>query len=638
MIILLPLGGQGERFKKQNYELPKPLIKVLGTPIIFWLLDSLQFEKNTTVCIPYHKSLSKYGFEDLLKKNYPHLTFLFKSLESNTQGAVETILYGLIELHKFNYTDSNILCLDGDNFYKNYNIIKEWNKKNQIFVVEDETCRTCFSFVTFDKCTNQITNFKEKQRISNFACIGAYGFESWKVLHKMCDYLIYNEIKVLNEYYISLLISEMLMSKNVIFSVNIINKNNWICLGTPLDVIHFNERNDIKKESKRYCFDLDNTLVTFPYVINDYSTVHPIQNNINILKLIKSHGNTIIIYTSRGMKTHNNNVGKVIAEISKVTLDTLDKFEIPYDELYFGKPYADIYIDDLAVSSLHDMEKELGFYNKNMMIRDFNNIEKKNTIDVYRKSSHNLESEIFYYKNIPSNIREYFPALIKWDVNSKWYDMEKIKGLTISKLYVKYQLSESLLIRIVDNLHSIHNCMKVNEINSFISIYDNYLKKLKQRYDKNQYICFENSETYYTEICVELSEYEKADLGIAGVIHGDPVLTNILIDQEDYIKFIDMKGILGKTNTIYGDVMYDWAKIYQSLIGYDEIQEDIELEVDYKRPLILAFEKYVVNKMNSTNIMKHIKTITKSLLFTLLPLHSDISKCKQYYNLMQTIS
>lgn len=632
MIILLPLGGQGERFKKHNYTLPKPLIKVLGKPIIFWLLDSLQFQKDTIICIPYHKSLYKYRFESLLNKQYPHLNFLFKSLESNTNGAVETIFYGLNELHKLNYTDSNILCLDCDNFYNDYDIIKEWNKMNQVFVVNDETSRTCFSFVTFDENTNQIINFEEKQRISNFACTGAYGFESWKLLY---DNLINKEMKQRNEYYISLLISEMVMSKNFSFHVNVIKRNHWICLGTPLDLIHFNERNDISSETKTYCFELDNTLVTFPYVIDDYSTVRPIQNNINLLRLIRSRGNKIIIYTSRGMKTYNNNVGKITANISNITMRTLENFEIPYDELYFGKPHADFYIDDSAVSAFQDIEKELGFYNRKLMMRHFNNIEINNTIDIYRKSSHNLESEIFYYKNIPSCIREYFPALIKWDVNSKWYDMEKIKGLTISKLFLSYQLSEPLLLKILDKLDLIHNCI---EVNSSISIYDNYLKKMKQRYDKNSYTRFENTEAYYKRICIELSEYEKNDLGKAGVIHGDPVLTNILIDSEDNIKFIDMKGMLGATNTIYGDVMYDWAKIYQSLIGYDEIQEDIELEVEYKKPLIVAFEKYVVNKMNSTNILKHIKTITKSLLFTLLPLHSDISKCNQYYNLMQTIS
>ena len=39
MIVIIPLGGIGDRFKKNNYNEPKALINVLGKPIIFYLLD-----------------------------------------------------------------------------------------------------------------------------------------------------------------------------------------------------------------------------------------------------------------------------------------------------------------------------------------------------------------------------------------------------------------------------------------------------------------------------------------------------------------------------------------------------------------------------------------------------------------------
>jgi len=51
------------------------------------------------------------------------------------------------------------------------------------------------------------------------------------------------------------------------------------------------------------------------------------------------------------------------------------------------------------------------------------------------------------------------------------------------------------------------------------------------------------------------------------IIHGDQVFTNIIINNYDKIKFIDMRGKLGTELTICGDL----EKIYQSLIGYDEI-------------------------------------------------------------------
>jgi hypothetical protein len=49
------------------------------------------------------------------------------------------------------------------------------------------------------------------------------------------------------------------------------------------------------------------------------------------------------------MKTCEGNVGLVIARQGKVLLDWLDKHGIPYDEIHFGKPHADVYIDDNAL-------------------------------------------------------------------------------------------------------------------------------------------------------------------------------------------------------------------------------------------------------------------------------------------------
>ena len=49
------------------------------------------------------------------------------------------------------------------------------------------------------------------------------------------------------------------------------------------------------------------------------------------------------------MKSENGNIGRVNANIGKITFDTLEKYNIYYDEIYFGKPYADFYIDDLGI-------------------------------------------------------------------------------------------------------------------------------------------------------------------------------------------------------------------------------------------------------------------------------------------------
>lgn len=44
MNIIIPLGGKGERFYKEGFDKPKPLIKILSKPMIFHVIDRLVVE------------------------------------------------------------------------------------------------------------------------------------------------------------------------------------------------------------------------------------------------------------------------------------------------------------------------------------------------------------------------------------------------------------------------------------------------------------------------------------------------------------------------------------------------------------------------------------------------------------------
>jgi len=59
-----------------------------------------------------------------------------------------------------------------------------------------------------------------------------------------------------------------------------------------------------RKGSMRFCFDLDNCLVSYPQERGDYSTVHPLTRNIELVRDLKRAGHYIIIYTARRMRTH----------------------------------------------------------------------------------------------------------------------------------------------------------------------------------------------------------------------------------------------------------------------------------------------------------------------------------------------
>ena len=629
MIVIIPIGGVGERFKKKGYKKPKALINIYGKSIISYLLDNLNTNDIDYIFIPYNKEYKKYRFEDFLIKNYPQINFRFFSLENNTRGAAETINIGINNLNE--KRDIPVLCLDSDNFYT-CDIISQWNGKNCVFSFEDLNDNPIYSYVKTND-DNKILDIKEKEKISTNACTGGYGFSSINELKKYTLKIIEENITQKSEFYTSGVIKEMI-SNGITFQNKTILRSNFICLGTPLQVKFFynnyprkNSVNDqITIKHKRICFDLDNTLVTYPVIQGDYSTVKPIEKNINLLRYLKTFGNTIIIYTARRMKTHNGNIGKINTDIGKITFETLDKFNIPYDELYFGKPYADFYIDDLAINCFDDLEKELGYYNNIIEPRDFHSIE-SNSIDTIIKKG-DLKGENYYYNNIPICLKDLFPIYIFG--NDKTITIEKINGVTVTELYVSEMLNENTFVHVLNSIVRIQSCNI--KLEDDINLYENYASKLKHRYENFDYSVFENNKNMYEIILSKLQDYEKNNKGIKKIIHGDPVFTNIIINNYGKIKFIDMRGKVGNNLTICGDWLYDWAKIFQSIIGYDEILLSKSIDSTYKENIIHIFKTYFINKFSEESF-ENLKIITKSLIFTLIPLHNN-ERCIKYYNLL----
>jgi capsule biosynthesis phosphatase len=98
----------------------------------------------------------------------------------------------------------------------------------------------------------------------------------------------------------------------------------------------------------RICIDIDGVLASFKKEGQTYADVAPIEGSVETLKMWKDQGHYLILNTARHMKTCDGNVGKVIAKIGKMTIDWLDVHGFVYDELLFGKPWAEVYIDDNA--------------------------------------------------------------------------------------------------------------------------------------------------------------------------------------------------------------------------------------------------------------------------------------------------
>lgn len=102
---------------------------------------------------------------------------------------------------------------------------------------------------------------------------------------------------------------------------------------------------------KRLVVDLDNTLTKYNPDLS-YADKEPNLPLVEKLREYKSQGFEILIQTARNMRTYNGSVGKINANTLPVILEWLKKHDVPYDEIYVGKPWCGndgFYIDDRAI-------------------------------------------------------------------------------------------------------------------------------------------------------------------------------------------------------------------------------------------------------------------------------------------------
>src|SRR5947207_265759 len=96
----------------------------------------------------------------------------------------------------------------------------------------------------------------------------------------------------------------------------------------------------------KICIDVDGVVAALRHPDQSYADLQPVPRAVEKIKALKAAGHYLILNTARHMATCNGNVGQVVARQGRTLLDWLARFEVPYDEIWFGKPHADVYIDD----------------------------------------------------------------------------------------------------------------------------------------------------------------------------------------------------------------------------------------------------------------------------------------------------
>jgi hypothetical protein len=95
-------------------------------------------------------------------------------------------------------------------------------------------------------------------------------------------------------------------------------------------------------EKKVFCFDIDGTICT--NTNGTYADAEPMVERINKLNALYDSGHEIVLFTARGSTTG--------IDWSDKTKEQMNTWGVKYHKLLFGKPFADVFIDDRAVKDI----------------------------------------------------------------------------------------------------------------------------------------------------------------------------------------------------------------------------------------------------------------------------------------------
>ena len=108
-----------------------------------------------------------------------------------------------------------------------------------------------------------------------------------------------------------------------------------------------------------FVFDIDGTICPIKKKNEKYEDLIPYADVVDRIRNYRASGAQFILFTSRNMNSYQGNLGLINANTAKILLRWLEKWDIPYDEILYGKPWPGhfgFYVDDRSVRPREFME------------------------------------------------------------------------------------------------------------------------------------------------------------------------------------------------------------------------------------------------------------------------------------------
>lgn len=204
--IVVPMAGRGSRFADVGYELPKPLIDVLGEPMIKRVIENLRpkaAHRFVFLCLSEH--LKRFDLAARLQEWAPGCVVV--PVTHVTEGAACTVLLAKSEINN----DDALLIANSDQWVDEgiEPFRKAWDASGADgFIMTMKADDPKWSYVRYDN-NGTIDGVVEKVVVSDEATVGIYGFARGADFVAGAEKMISEGRKSNGEYYVAPVYDEL---------------------------------------------------------------------------------------------------------------------------------------------------------------------------------------------------------------------------------------------------------------------------------------------------------------------------------------------------------------------------------------------------------------------------------------------
>ena len=231
---VIPMAGMGSRFSDKGYKLPKPLIDVLGKPMIQRVVENLNTSyEHRFIFICQNRHINDFKLLELFQKIAPGYEAI--GIDGYTEGAACTVL----KAKELINNDDQLIIANSDQWINaNMNdFINDWYiKDSHGHIMTMKSSDSKWSYVKFDN-HKKVLSVVEKVVVSDEATVGIYCFKTGRDYIKHCEKMIEENNRSKGEFYVAPVYDYLIKNGNNISLFNIgDDEGGMYGLGTPDDL------------------------------------------------------------------------------------------------------------------------------------------------------------------------------------------------------------------------------------------------------------------------------------------------------------------------------------------------------------------------------------------------------------------